>query len=67
MNYLFKWIRNLMAVVGAIMIYGGIGNVDYYTAELGQKEPTVTWWIICIGVVLMLPTMINFLHKENYQ
>ena len=55
-----------MAFVGAIMICGGIGNVDYYTTELVREVPTNTWAVICFGVVLMVPTMINLIKKENY-
>lgn len=61
MRYLWKIIRNTMAVIGGFLVYGGISTSDYYTLELGQAEPTYVWIIMFIGILLMIPTVIHFI------
>ena len=59
MNSLWKIVRTVMAVIGGILVYGGVGTSDYYTMELGQAEPASVWPTIWIGLALILPMFIH--------
>lgn len=67
MNYLWKCIRNLAAVVGFACIYLGISTCDYYLMELGESEPHQAWGMVIVGFVLMVPTIIHLIVKECKQ
>lgn len=62
---IWKIIRALMGVCGGIMVYCGVSTSDYYVIELGMKEPAYVWWQICIGLMLMLPTLIFAIYDET--
>lgn len=64
MNSLWKVVRTTMAVVGAILIFGGVGTSDFYVMELGQSEPAKVWTGIIIGCVLFMPTIIHAIFEE---
>ena len=63
MNYLWKIVRTLMAVVGICLILGGVGTSDYYLLELGQKEPSSVWTTIIIGFFLIVPAFVHGCYK----
>ena len=67
MNYLWKIVRTTMAIVGGFMVMGGVGTSDYYVLELGQAEPSSVWSTIFIGLLLMIPTLIHCIRKEQRQ
>ncbi len=64
MNYLWTSIRNIMAIIGGLLVLGGVGSSDYYVLELGQKEPANVWWTILTGFLLMVPVAIHLIRKE---
>ena len=73
MNYSWKIVRTIMAVVGGLLVFGAVGTVDYYTLEMGQHEPSSAWTTIIVGLLLMLPTLIHLIYQtikeknnENY-
>ena len=70
MNSLWKIVRTLMAIVGGLLMLGGIGTSDYYLLELGEPEPSSVVPTIIIGLLLMLPTAVHIIlnyMKENEQ
>ena len=62
MNFLFKTISNALAVIGVLLILGGIGTSDYYTMELGQTEPSSVWTTLMWGFILIVPTLIHSIY-----
>lgn len=69
MKTALKIIRCLLAIIGALLVYGAIGTSDYY-AEIGQPEPLCVAKYIIIGGMMMLPMFLNALYnsyKENEQ
>ena len=64
MNSLWKIVRTVMAIVGGLLVFGGIGTSDYYLLELEQPEPTSVMPTIIIGVLMILPLFIH-LFCEN--
>ena len=71
MNYLWKIVRNIMGVVGFVLVLGGVSTSDYYVIELGQPEPSSVGRMIFIGLMLMVPTAIhiirNAIRENNYE
>lgn len=67
MNYLWKIVRTTMTIVGGFMVMGGVSTSDYYVLELGQAEPSSVWSTIFIGLLLMIPTLIHCIRKEQRQ
>lgn len=63
MSYLWRVVKNIMGVIGFILIFSGISTSDYYVIELGQPEPSYVWTTIIIGVLLVLPTAVHFIIK----
>lgn len=59
MNSLWKIVRTLMAIVGGLLIFGGIGTSDYYLLELEQPEPTSVMPTIIFGMLLIVPQVIH--------
>ena len=59
MKPIFKILTTVMAVIGSLLVYGGISTSDYYIIELGQAEPTYVWRAVAIGVLLILPAVIR--------
>lgn len=64
MIYLWKILRTVMAIVGGILICGGVGTSDYYVIELGQAEPASVWPTIITGAILIIPALIHVIFKE---
>lgn len=64
MNYLWKIVRTIMAIVGGFLVYGGVSTSDYYVIELGQAEPPSVWTTIFIGLILMIPTLVHGIREE---
>lgn len=64
MNYLWKIVRTIMAVVGGFLIMGGVGTSDLYVLEMGQPEPSSVGKTIFIGLVLMVPALLHCIRKE---
>lgn len=65
---LWKIIRNLLAVVGAGCIVGGVSTSDYYVIELGQMEPAYVKSQLIFGVLMVLPLIVHViydLYKEG--
>lgn len=63
MNFLWKIVRTLMAIVGIILIFGAVGTSDYYVLELGQAEPPSVWSTILVGVLMTLPLLGELIYK----
>lgn len=63
MNFLWKTIRTLMAIVGVILIFGAVGTSDYYVLELGQAEPPSVLSTILIGVLMTFPLLGELVYK----
>ena len=64
MNYLWKIVRPLMAVVGGLMVFGAVGTSDYYVLELGQTEPSRVWTTLWVGLLLMAPTFLHAIREH---
>ena len=65
---LWKIIRNLLAVVGAGCIIGGVSTSDYYVIELGTVEPAYVKSQIIFGCMMVLPLLVHViydLYKEG--
>ena len=63
-------IRNLLAIVGAIIICGAVGTSDYYVIELIQPVPMYVYKYMVIGAIMMLPLALNIIYnayKESKQ
>ena len=63
MNYLWRVMRNLSGILGAILALGAVGNMDYYTIELGKSEPASTWVVLIVGMVMLLPSFVHALRE----
>lgn len=61
---IWKLIRGLMALLGGVLIYVGVSTSDYYVLELGTTEPSYVWWMICVGLMLILPAIIFSVYSE---
>ena len=59
MSYLWKILRTLMAVSGAILIYLAASTSDYYMIELEQAEPNYIGTMVLWGVMLIVPAFIH--------
>lgn len=59
MKTLLKVLRNLMSIIGFILIFGAVGTSDYYTIELKQSEPDRVWVLIIIGFALLIPAILH--------
>lgn len=59
---LWKIIRNLLAITGAVSIIGAISTSDYYVIELGQVEPAYIKTQIIIGAALLIPFVFHVLY-----
>ena len=64
MNYLWKIVRNTMAVIGGIWGFLAVGTSDYYVIELGQAEPQSVNILLIVGTALMLPSIVHFFREE---
>ena len=68
MKSLWNAIRTIMAAIGIILVFGGIGASDYYVMELEQTEPSCVWKMIVAGLILLLPSVVHALrnnHNDN--
>ena len=63
MKPLWNVMRTTMAVIGCLLVYGGISTSDYYVIELGQAEPSGIRETIAIGLILILPSMIHVFRE----
>ena len=61
---IWKLIRGLMAMLGGIMVITGVSTSDYYVMELGVTEPSYVWWMIGIGLMLVLPAIAFSIYAE---
>ena len=67
---IWKILRNLLAIVGAICIIGAVSTSDYYVIELGQVEPAYIKSQLIVGFLMVLPLLIHvfyLLYKEGKQ
>lgn len=67
---IWKIIRNLLAIVGAVCILGSVSTSDYYVIELGQVEPAYIKSQLIVGFLMVLPLLIHvfyLLYKEGKQ
>lgn len=55
MTCLWNRVSNLLGVIGFVLIFLGVSTSDYHVMEMGQTEPTHVWWMIVIGVAMLLP------------
>ena len=54
----WRYIRNTMGIVGALCLYSAVGASDYF-AEIGQASPVSVWQMVCVGFLLIAPTVIH--------
>lgn len=66
MNYLWKIVRTLMAIIGIVLIFGAAGTSDYYVLELGQSEPSSVWMMLAVGFLMIVPLVFHII-KERIQ
>lgn len=62
MNSLWKIVRTTMAIIGGILLFGAAGTSDYYTLELGVREPDSVWKTIMVGLILMIPMWVHLTY-----
>lgn len=60
---LWRVIRNLSGILGAILAFGAVGNMDYHLIELGQAEPASAWVALGVGIAMMIPSLIHVLRE----
>lgn len=63
MNYLWKIVRTVMAIVGCFIVYGAVGTSDFYVIELNQPEPSNVWTNILIGLLMTVPAVIHAVRE----
>lgn len=51
---IIKWGVNLIGVIGAFLMYGGISTLDFYNLEIGQPVPNSAWACIAIGGIMVV-------------
>ncbi len=61
---IWAFIRGLMGLMGAICIYIGVSTSDYYNMELGIEEPAYVWWVIWVGLSLIIPAIAFSIFEE---
>lgn len=59
MTYLWNRVRNIMALVGLGLCYIAASTSDFHVMGLGQAEPGKVWWMLVVGVVMMMPTAVH--------
>ena len=64
MKSLWKAVRITLAVVGIVLILGGVGTSDYHLMEMGQTSPSFAWEMMLVGIVLLLPAVVHALRIE---
>lgn len=62
MNSLWKIVRTALAIIGGLLIFGGVGTSDYYLLELGEPEPAHVWRTIVIGLFMMTPFIVHMVY-----
>lgn len=62
MNYLLKIVSNIMAIVGFIIIMGAGGASDH-ASYYGQSEPEGLNTLLIVGLLLIIPAVINMIYR----
>ena len=58
---IWRIFRNLTAISGFVMLICAAGTSDYYVMELGMSEPPYFVRNLVIGLVLLMPMMLQVL------
>ena len=57
-------IRRSLGIIGGVLMFGGAGTSDFYTMELRQPDPDYAWYMIGIGILLLLPSLIHWIKED---
>ena len=58
-----RFINNVMALVGFLLVYGSASTTDFHVMQLGVKAPECVWTLFIAGLVLMIPTILRLVYK----
>lgn len=64
MKRIWNIARNTLGIIGAILAFGAIGDMDYHLIELGQAEPASAWTTLCVGILMMVPSVVHVLRGD---
>ena len=64
MKHIWRITRNILGVIGVILLFGAIGEMDYHIIELGTTEPASAWTTLQIGVLMLLPSLIHLFRSD---
>ena len=59
---LWKIIRTMSAIIGAVHLIFAVQTSDYYVMELGLAEPAYVKTHIIVGLLMLLPLLIHVLY-----
>lgn len=59
---MWKIIRNLLAICGAVSIFGAVSTSDFYVIELGRTEPSYIGTQLIVGCILVIPFVLHVLY-----
>lgn len=62
---MWRLLRNMAAVVGAMMVLGAAGTDEFYANELRTMSPENLDFELAIGLLLLIPLLIHILRKKN--
>ncbi len=65
MKSIWRFTRIAMAVMGGFLIFGGVSTSDYYVIELEQVPPSHIEQQIIFGILLMIPSVVYAIRKEQ--
>lgn len=63
MNFLWKCVRSIMAVIGIVLVYLSASTSDYYVLTLKEPEPGFVLPTMLAGAALMLPMIIPIIRE----
>ena len=66
MKRILNFYRKGLATIGTLLVFGTISTSDYYTIELGQKEPGYIWALMSIGfLMIILAVLFKMLETDK--
>lgn len=60
---IWKYVRCALALLGLVFLAGAAGTSDFHVIGLGQADPSSCWKLAVIGVVLILPEIIQAIYE----
>lgn len=58
-----RFIKNMLALVGAVLVYCAVSTMDYHAFELGAKSPDHISSLLITGVLLLIPALAGVIFK----